>query len=389
MKVCIISKKECWRDENGRWYSSGGFPIQMNAIASLFNETTMLIVEVPPKLGGMPLPPQARMVPLQKPSGEDTFRKISVISRLPLYLSTIARYIREADVVHTPLPGDISILGYFMAILMRKRLIARYGSSWEDNNQTTWMNKLVKKSMGWFAGGTNVMIATGRGDIPPAPGVYWLHATALSNQEIQTTQPDLSRGLRNPANIVYIGRLSVEKGVATLVQALGNLKASGFEPLPHVRLIGDGPERNSLEALAQKLEVSDHISFMGQVDRAEMFGYLAQADFCVQPSLTESSSKAWLDAMALGLPVVAMQVGDAHIVIGENVERGWIAPPGNADALAQLLVKVITSDTDWPALRKRCREYVEGLTIENWADEISRICANQWNVRLSESRQGI
>ncbi len=389
MKVCIISKKECWQDADGKWYSSGGFPAQMSAIASLFDETAMLIVQVPPKQGGIPLPPQAQVFPLTKPEGEDARRKLSVISRLPYYINNLVKHIKAADVVHTPLPGDISILGYLMAILLRKRLIARYGSSWQDNSQTTWMNKAVKKSMAWFAGGNNVMIATGRGKTPPARGMHWLYSTALSDEEIRSIRPNLQRDLGKPATIVYIGRLSVEKGVLYLIEAMGKLKAADFQSMPQVRIIGDGPERSLLEGRVKALSLENEVTFLGQVDREKLFDLLREADFSVQPSLTESSSKAWLDAMAAGLPVVASQVGDALIVLGAPGERGWVSPAGDAEALAQKLMEILSTEDNWPARRQRCRTYVEALTLENWAYQINLICASQWNLNLIESRQGI
>jgi glycosyltransferase involved in cell wall biosynthesis len=389
MNVCIISKKECWQDENGRWFSSGGFPAQMTAISSLFAETSMLVVQVPPRDGGSPLPAQATVIPLQKPKGEDTSRKLSVILNLWRYLSQMIPYIRKADVVHTPLPGDISILGYLTAIAMRKRLIARYGSSWQENSQTTMMNRLVKQSMRWFAGGPNVMLATGRGEQPPAPQVHWMFTTALTSQEINEFKPNLDRGLALPPTIVYIGRLSSEKGVKFLIQAMDQIRENGKIELPVVKIVGDGPERSSLEELTRSLHLEDAITFLGQVSREQLFQYLDQADFCVQPSLTEASSKAWLDAMACGLPVIASPVGDAAHVVGKDGERGWLSPPGEPDQLAENIERVVLSTNDWPALRARCRAYVETLTLENWADQIAEICFRQWKVNPKESRQGV
>ena len=56
MRVCAVSFKECWQDDDGRWLSYGGFPMQMTAIASLFDAMTLVIVNGRPRAGGMPLP---------------------------------------------------------------------------------------------------------------------------------------------------------------------------------------------------------------------------------------------------------------------------------------------------------------------------------------------
>src|SRR5262249_17359192 len=107
---------------------------------------------------------------------------------------------------------------------------------------------------------------------------------------------------------------------------------------------------------------------------------------CVQPSLTEGYSKAWLDAMAHGLPVLASEVGAARGVIGADGERGWLTPPGLSSALAETIQCVIQQKRDWPALRHRCRSFVEARTLEAWGQTIGTICAHQWNLRLTEGR---
>src|SRR6266508_4660546 len=130
MRVCVISFKQCWQDQAGNWVSSGGFPAQMDAIGSLFDEMTLVILKGRPMGKGMPLPKHAQIVPLRLPTGADTRRKISVLAHLPYYLGMIARHVRQADVVHAPLPGDIPILGMVVAQVMHKKLVGLYNRSW-------------------------------------------------------------------------------------------------------------------------------------------------------------------------------------------------------------------------------------------------------------------
>lgn len=388
-RVCAVSFKPCWQDETGRWLSSGGFPLQMGAIASLFDEMVLVIVRAgaddAAARGGIPLPAGARVVPLRGPRGHDARRKLSVAARLPYFLWKIGSSMRGADVVHVPLPGDIPLLGLAVALLMRKRTIVRYGGSWPMNAQTTVMDRFTKACMRRFAGGRNVMLATGGGAVAPSPGVEWIFSTALSRAELERALPCLDRGLAATPRLLYVGRLSVEKGVATLLRALSTLARSGFQPRAHLTLAGDGPARAELEALARELGCADMVTFAGQLERSALAAELARADLCVQPSLTEGFSKAWLDAMAYGLPVLASDVGAARVVIGDD-ERGWLVPPGDAAALADALRRLSTASLDWPALRRRCRAYVEGMTLEKWTREIGEHCTRQWGWTLANGR---
>jgi glycosyltransferase involved in cell wall biosynthesis len=386
LRLCAVSFKLCWQDDRGRWMSSGGFPLQMAGVASLFDDAELVIVRGAPQQGGLPLPPGARVTALRGPRGQDLRRKLSVLALLPYYVWTLAARFRTADVVHVPLPGDIPLLGMMLALIMRKRIIARYGGSWATNTQTTMMNRVTKTLMRRVAGGRNVMLVTGGGDAPPAPGLTWIFSTALSRAELDRIAPRLDRGLSDPPQLVYIGRLSREKGVATLLRALARLAHAGMEPRPHLTLIGDGGERAALAELVHTLGLDDAVTFAGQLGREALSDALERADLCVQPSLTEGFSKAWLDAMAHGLPVLASEVGAARAVIGGRGERGWLVPPGDERALSDALCRVLTGPVDWPALRRRCRAYVEAQTLERWSHCIGETCARQWGWTLADGR---
>ena len=366
----------------------GGFPMQIAGVSSLFDETTLVIVRGAPRSGGIRLSGASRTIALRSPQGADLRRKISVVLNLPYYLATIAKQVRGADVVHTPTPGDMPLLGMLIALLFRKRLIVRYGSSWVTTSQTTFTNRFTRACMRWFAGGRNVMLATGEGFHVPARGMRWVFATALSAAELNRIQPHLDRALSQPARLVYVGRLSPEKGVAVLVRAMAILRDEGRRPLPHLTLVGDGPERRSLEQLVSALACGELIGFAGHCNREELSTHLMRADMCVQPSLSEGFSKAWLDAMAYGLPVLASNVGAAASVIGVAPEdaRGWLVPPGDARQLANALWQAIETPRDWPALRRRCRAYVESRTLEAWVREIGEVCAAQWNFSLVDGK---
>jgi glycosyltransferase involved in cell wall biosynthesis len=364
--------------------SDGGFPRQMAAIASLFDEMVLVTVNGSPRSGGIPLPQHVRVVPLPLPAGVDIRRKLSVIAGLSRYVQVIGTEVRRADAVHVPLPGDLPLIGMAIAQAFRKPLLARYGSSWAVNAQTTLMNRVTKRWMRLSAGGRNVMVATGDGERPPAPGMHWIFASALSSGELRDCGAKLTRGLSNTPRLVYIGRLSVEKGVSVLLNALARVHRAldGRSARPILTLAGDGPERGRLEVEAHRLQLEESVTFAGQLDRSALSRCLQDADVCVQPSLTEGFSKAWLDAMAHGLPVIASEVGAASTVIGAGGERGLLVPPGDAAALEGALLRMLTEARDWPALRRRCREYVEDRTLETWAQRLGLLCAAHWDRTL-------
>ncbi|WP_447964963.1 glycosyltransferase [Nitrospira sp. Ecomares 2.1] len=133
-----------------------------------------------------------------------------------------------------------------------------------------------------------------------------------------------------------VARLSPEKGIHHLLHAYSVLQARGIAL--RLILVGDGPQRGELEALAEGLGISSSVEFMGYQENVEIF--LSTFDFFVLPSLTEGIPLSLLEAMANGLPVVATNVGGIPEIIVHQ-ESGLLIPPGNPEDIAQALSRLI------------------------------------------------
>jgi glycosyltransferase involved in cell wall biosynthesis len=278
------------------------------------------------------------------------------------------------------------LIAMALAIFYRKRLIARYGGSWTTTGVSTPMNRITRALMRHFGGGRNVMFACGEGPKEPAPGVHWLFGTAVTQSDLDAIRPQFERGLSDPPRIICAGRLSPEKGIVNLIRAFHQLISEGFQPLPRLTIAGDGPDRQMLEAISARLGCDKLITFVGQLNPESLSLHFVNADFCVQPSYTESMGKVWLDALAHGLPVLSSAVGSASVVFGNDGERGWLVPPGDVFALAETLKRILRGPIDWPSLRSRCREYVEPRTLEVWGQTIGETCASHWKATFEHGK---
>jgi glycosyltransferase involved in cell wall biosynthesis len=389
MKLCVISSKECWQDESGVWFTSGGFPLQMAGLGALFEEMTVVIVRVQPRPGGVPLPPSAKIVSMPRPPQGIARRRAWLVKGLPEYLRLMIAPVRQADVVHTPLPGDLPLVGMFLALMLGKRLLVRYCASWAITPHTTIMKRVMRSWMKCLAGGRNLMLATGVGASPPEPRMHWLFSTAVTQNEVDAVQPDLDRPRKTPPRLAFVGRLSPVKGLVPLVEAMALLRDEGGIDggPPHLTIMGDGPLRSELEMLVKRHRCDDLIQFTGQLNRSELVGHLLQADLCVQPSLSEGFCKALLDAMLCGVPVLATDVGANRQILGEDGQRGWILPGVEPSLLAGEIRRRLQEPLDWPALRRRCHAYVEEHTLEAWSQRIADLCAEQWKIALPNGKQ--
>ncbi len=154
--------------------------------------------------------------------------------------------------------------------------------------------------------------------------------------------------------VVYVGRLSPEKGVDILIRALALLQAPGgpgaAEPRPRPALtcdiIGDGPERAALEGLAGD---DSSVRFLGALPRDAALAELSSASLLVFPSLWyEQFAITPLEAMALGVPVLASDVARAGTILEDNV-TGRFFRAGDPTALAAALRELLA---DPAALRR-------------------------------------
>ena len=128
------------------------------------------------------------------------------------------------------------------------------------------------------------------------------------------------------APILYFGRLSPEKGVADLLQAMKHL------PGVRLQIAGDGPQRLELENLARDLGLKN-VEFTGHVGGTVLERMIASARFTVLPSRAyETLGKTILESYAQGRPVVASDLGSRRELV-EQGETGLLYPAGNVEQL--------------------------------------------------------
>jgi hypothetical protein len=151
----------------------------------------------------------------------------------------------------------------------------------------------------------------------------------------------------------WAGRLAPGKGLEVLLDAVSLLVADE-KPGDHVELVilGDGPARSALEARAARLSIGERILWLGHVaDRPAYLEALATCDLFVFPSPAEGFPKVVLDAMAVGLPVVATPSGQLQALAAGGLVAA--AAPDDPDVLARTIVDLIGSSARATALASR------------------------------------
>jgi glycosyltransferase involved in cell wall biosynthesis len=157
----------------------------------------------------------------------------------------------------------------------------------------------------------------------------------------------------------WVGRVSREKGADVLLDALSEPEAPSVEAC----IIGDGPERTSLEEEARQSEMGRRVHWAGMCEEAARL-YRA-FDAFVLSSRTEGTPIALFEAMAAEVPIVATRVGGVPDVVGEN--EAWLVAPEDPNAIARALAAIRADPTE---ARRRCeaarQRLAKDFSLEPW-----------------------
>ena len=165
--------------------------------------------------------------------------------------------------------------------------------------------------------------------------------------------------------LASVGALIPRKRQELVIRALPSL------PATHLLLVGDGPDRRTLDSMAQASRVADRVHFLGSLGHAELAVVLSACNAMVLPSKSEGLANAWVEALACGCPLVITDAGGARELV-TCPEAGRIVDP-SPEAIARGVREVLADQTppevvgktvarfSWQANAAALAEYYEGL----------------------------
>lgn len=164
--------------------------------------------------------------------------------------------------------------------------------------------------------------------------------------------PDPGVGSQTRDGMMFVGRLSPEKGLATLLAAWEHLGPRGLS----LRIVGDGPMRNTVSEAASRIP---GVSYLGSRSHADMLELVGTARALIVPSeWYETFGRVVVEAYAKGTPVIASRIGAiAEIVEEENT--GLLFEPGNAQELIEAVQRAERQPEAWSEMGARARSRFE------------------------------
>lgn len=286
-----------------------------------------------------------------------------------LTMLTIVRLGRRADVLFV---NGLALEAVLANVVLRKPLVQKVVGDvvWERATNWGWVHdsfeEFQKRSYGLKIQALKAIRAwcSRQVDRVIVPSHYlagWVHAWGVRREKItviynaialpspltregqgggeRQAPTTVSLPLSTPINVVTVGRLVPWKQVDGIIQAIAHLDGVGLV------IIGDGSERGALENLARSMGLTDRVHFAGQRGHAETLALMAACDLFVLNSTYEGFPHVVLEAMSLGLPVVATAVGGTPELVQDGV-NGRLIPPDAPPVLAEVIMKLSISSQE-------------------------------------------
>jgi len=238
----------------------------------------------------------------------------------------------KLDIIHTQHPYILGEVGAHFAKKFNIPLVYTFHTQFEQYSHYIPLNQNLVKKLAKIS----VINYTQKCDciITPAPSIkevllsYGItrriellpNAIDLAAYENPNSKPVRQKyGIpREAVVLLYVGRIGLEKNLGFMLQAFQKLLEK--EKNLYLMIVGDGPEEDAIKDLSRQMGIGEHTIFTGKIDYAEIPMFYAAGDIFIMTSVTEVKPLALLEAMATGIPVVAVAASGSSDTITSGLD---------------------------------------------------------------------
>ncbi len=309
-------KRVChWR---GEYFTYGGFGEYLASIRVYFDKTVLFahVFDAEPPVGYYPIPVEGLKV-IHLPAHNNEAQNLLSI---PVVILRSWKHVKSLDIIHARMPDYTGIIGAVLGRLRRVPVFCQVIADWYIEAQKTPVTRkgglgLLLKLDYYFYDFLERLVCRGKLVFAQGQTCFDKHAEksnchlvlSSSHSEADVVIPkDRFQGATR--RVLTVARLTGVKNLQLVIRALAELVAKEDGNNWHLDLVGMGPKHDELETLAGELDVAERVTFHGQVARGQgLWALYDRADVFVLCSRSEGTPKVLLEAMARGLPVIALK----------------------------------------------------------------------------------
>lgn len=367
---------------DGRLFSIAPYVREIDLWADLFPE---LIIAAPCRNE----PPPSDCAPFTRSNigirpqieagGETLAVKLVQVLLLPAMVFRLCRAMLRAEAIAVRCPGNLGLIGVALAPLFSRYLVAKYAGQWTGypSEPMTWRWQRMLLASGWWRGPVTVY-----GEWPnQPPHVVPFFPSMLNEQQAERAAAAARRRSvkkEKALRIVYAGRLTAAKNVHAILDAVAMLRNRGIEA--ECDIVGEGPERDRLERQVGALGISDRVNFSGGVEFDRVLDFYEKADALALMSEAEGWGKAITEAMSFGLICIGSDCGVIPMMLGEG--RGIVVPPGDAEALASALGRIVEAPDQYVEMAERAAAWSRRYSLEGLQRAICELLTERWRIPI-------
>ncbi len=176
-------------------------------------------------------------------------------------------------------------------------------------------------------------------------------------------------------NLLYAGRLTQEKGIDVLINAINKIKF--FIPNIQLTILGDGNYKKEIIERIKKLKLKKYVNFLGLINNNYLYKYYRNTTLVIIPSIApDNLPTTGLEALSVGRPVIGSGIGGIPEIVKNNF-TGLIIEPNNSESLAKAIERLFKNKNKLNIMSKNARKYAEdNFDIKNHILELEKIYRN-------------
>lgn len=378
VKTLLIVSHVIHYQSDNHLYAYGPYAREIDLWADLFPQVFIAapLRYTPPPRDCLPFSRKNIHIIPQLERGGNTFRdKAFQIFSLPAMIWGLARAMRHADAIQVRCPGNLGLLGVILAPWFSRFRVAKYAGQWGKYRGEPWLygfQRFVLRSRWW-----NAPVLVYSPAFRKNPKIISFFNAVLDEDQIQRArQVAENKQIHTPIRILFVGRLTREKNVHVLLEALSHLK---FENQPFTgRIIGDGPYRPELEMLVHNLNLQTEVTFSGSLPIEQVLEQYEWGDILVLASQTEGWPKAILEGMAYGLNCIGSNRGLIPYMLSEG--RGYLVEPGKPDQIAEHLLQISRNPEEFRQVSLRASQWASNYSTQKVKEGLRKILTSSWGI---------
>ncbi len=383
MRLLVISHTPHYQ-KDGQVVGWGPTIRELDYLSQLFDEIihlAPLYSEEAPASALAHQSPKIHFHPVRPSGGERLSDKLAILFRYPSYAISILKELHKADMVHVRCPANISLLAIMLLALVKKPIYrwAKYAGNWQPAGKEPWSYKLQRW---WLQKALHKGIVTVNGRWPDQPKhVYSFPNPSLSSDELRTGQLiSRHKNLKQPVQLLFIGRLEKAKGASRVLEIAGLLDSCGVDF--RLKMIGDGPDRQDCKNLINRLTLREKVELLGWLPKSELSDHYSRAHFLLLPSTaSEGWPKVLSEGMAYGVVPLAGAVSSIPQILAES-KAGLAIHPHRLQDYVNAIQDFLAYPDKWKKASSQGVMYASHFSYQSYLEKVRETFQIAWEYNI-------